>query len=124
MQVKKKGNSVRLCVGQDAEGLPVEVKMRSKGGVYQCSYTPTSSLKHTVSVSWGGVSVPNSPFRVSSQSRLPVTTASGITLLKREDRVEAQAVKERHLNQRSAGGRKTKKPLIIITTYTEQRFSC
>uniref|UniRef100_A0A3P8P935 Calponin-homology (CH) domain-containing protein n=1 Tax=Astatotilapia calliptera TaxID=8154 RepID=A0A3P8P935_ASTCA len=51
---------------QDAEGLPVEVKMRSKGdGLYSCSYTPTSSLKHTVAVSWAGVSIPKSPFRVN-----------------------------------------------------------
>lgn len=40
--------------------------MRSKGdGLYRCSYTPASSLKHTVSISWGGVSIANSPFRVS-----------------------------------------------------------
>uniref|UniRef100_A0A3Q4HHD8 Filamin B n=1 Tax=Neolamprologus brichardi TaxID=32507 RepID=A0A3Q4HHD8_NEOBR len=51
---------------QDAEGLPVEVKMRSKGdGLYSCSYTPTSSLKHTVAVSWAGVGIPKSPFRVN-----------------------------------------------------------
>uniref|UniRef100_A0A669B024 Filamin B n=1 Tax=Oreochromis niloticus TaxID=8128 RepID=A0A669B024_ORENI len=51
---------------QDAEGLPVEVKMRSKGdGLYSCSYTPTSPLKHTVAVSWAGVSIPKSPFRVN-----------------------------------------------------------
>ncbi|MEQ2194386.1 hypothetical protein XENOCAPTIV_028614, partial [Xenoophorus captivus] len=65
----------------DAEGHPVEVKMRSKGeGLYQCSYTPTSSLKHTVSVTWGGVSVPNSPFRVSSQSQLLVSTGRDVSV--------------------------------------------
>ncbi|MED6241044.1 hypothetical protein ATANTOWER_018906, partial [Ataeniobius toweri] len=60
------GKGPLKITAQDAEGHPVEVKVRSKGeGLYQCSYTPTSSLKHTVSVTWGGVSVPNSPFRVN-----------------------------------------------------------
>ncbi|KAM4583192.1 filamin B a isoform 1-T1 [Fundulus diaphanus] len=60
------GKGPLKITAQDAEGLPVEVKVRSKAeGLYQCSYTPTSSLKHTVSVTWGGVSVPNSPFRVN-----------------------------------------------------------
>ncbi|XP_061582652.1 filamin-B-like isoform X1 [Cololabis saira] len=51
---------------QDAQGLPVEAKVRSKGdGLYQCSYQPTSPLKHTVIVSWGGVGIPDSPYRVN-----------------------------------------------------------
>lgn len=46
--------------------------MRSKGeGQYSCSYTPTSALKHTVAVAWGGVSIPGSPFRVSSDPSPP-----------------------------------------------------
>lgn len=54
---------------QDADGLPVEVKVRSKGdGLYRCAYTPTSPLKHTVSVTWGGVSIADSPFRVSCRA--------------------------------------------------------
>lgn len=32
---------------------------------YACSYTPVTATKHTVAVAWGGVCVPNSPFRVS-----------------------------------------------------------
>ncbi|XP_024125017.1 filamin-B isoform X2 [Oryzias melastigma] len=60
------GKGPLKITAQDAEGLPVEVKVRSKGdGLYRCSYTPASSLKHTVSISWGGVSIANSPFRVN-----------------------------------------------------------
>ncbi|KAM6947498.1 filamin B a [Lycodopsis pacificus] len=63
---KDAGKGPLKITAQDAEGLPVEVKVRSKGeGLYSCSYTPTSSLKHTVAVTWGGVSVTNSPFRVN-----------------------------------------------------------
>ena len=29
------------------------------------SYVPRKPVKHTAMVSWGGVSIPNSPFRVS-----------------------------------------------------------
>uniref|UniRef100_A0A8C2D813 Filamin B n=1 Tax=Cyprinus carpio TaxID=7962 RepID=A0A8C2D813_CYPCA len=50
----------------DADGVPVDVKVKSKGdNVYSCSYTPTSPIKHTLAVTWGGVSVPSSPFRVN-----------------------------------------------------------
>lgn len=126
-------------VDQDAEGLPVEVKVRSKGdGLYQCSYTPTSSLKHTVSVAWGGVGVPNSPFRVSSQSQRSAHARSGVTLFRLKNRIKPestrvvssestrraervdvfQSVKHESLKE----NKKPKKPLIIIT-YTEERFS-
>uniref|UniRef100_A0A8D0AQB8 Filamin B n=1 Tax=Sander lucioperca TaxID=283035 RepID=A0A8D0AQB8_SANLU len=66
VSAKDAGKGPLRITAQDAEGLPVEVKVRSKGeGLYSCSYTPTSPLKHTVAVAWGGVSVPNSPFRVN-----------------------------------------------------------
>ncbi|XP_043979419.1 filamin-B [Gambusia affinis] len=66
VEAEDAGKGPLKITAQDAEGLPVEVKVRSKGeGLYQCCYTPASSLKHTVSVSWAGVSVPNSPFRVN-----------------------------------------------------------
>ncbi|XP_037604615.1 filamin-B [Sebastes umbrosus] len=63
---KDAGKGPLKITAVDGEGLPLEVKMNRKGdGQYACSYTPTSSLKHTVAVAWGGVSVPNSPFRVN-----------------------------------------------------------
>lgn len=126
---------------QDAEGLPVEVKVRSKGdGLYACSYTATSPLKHTLAITWGGVSIPNSPYRVSSQSQHPVTTGSDIPA-KSEDPVEAESVKvvqsellvktesnevqsepsfEEEQSKCEDVSNKSKKPLIIIK-YTEER---
>ncbi|XP_060897718.1 filamin-B isoform X2 [Labrus mixtus] len=66
VSAKDAGKGPLKISAQDAEGLPVEVKVRSKGdGLYSCSYTPASSLKHTVSVAWGGVGILNSPFRVN-----------------------------------------------------------
>ncbi|XP_061544524.1 filamin-B [Phycodurus eques] len=66
VNAKDAGNGPLKIMAQDAEGLPVEVKVRSKGeGRYSCSYTPASGLKHTLAVVWGGVSVPGSPFRVN-----------------------------------------------------------
>ncbi|XP_029912441.1 filamin-B [Myripristis murdjan] len=50
---------------QSAEGKPVSVEVKSEEpGLHSCFYTPTSPLKHTFFVTWGGVSVPGSPFRV------------------------------------------------------------
>lgn len=125
--------------------------MRSKGeGLYSCSYTPARPLKHTVAVAWGGVGVPNSPFRVSSQSQHPVTTGRDVrprsgdlfeakcaTVVEREPlpktksaRVVVQSeanVSERSIKMakpKAADARsKSKKPLIIITTYTEKRYN-
>ncbi|KAI1890363.1 hypothetical protein AGOR_G00152960 [Albula goreensis] len=56
---------LKICA-QAAEGDRVDVKVKNKGdGTYACSYTPTTPAKHTVTVAWGRVSVPNSPFRVN-----------------------------------------------------------
>lgn len=54
---------------QDNEGCPVEAVVKDNGnGTYSCSYVPRKPVKHTAMVSWGGVSVPSSPFRVSLPS--------------------------------------------------------
>uniref|UniRef100_A0A2I3G7S7 Filamin A n=1 Tax=Nomascus leucogenys TaxID=61853 RepID=A0A2I3G7S7_NOMLE len=51
---------------QDNEGCPVEALVKDNGnGTYSCSYVPRKPVKHTAMVSWGGVSIPNSPFRVN-----------------------------------------------------------
>ncbi|KAM3914878.1 filamin-B isoform 2-T2 [Leptodactylus fuscus] len=53
-------------LAQDVEGNPVDINTRSKpDGTYVCSYNPVKPIKHTIAVTWGGVSVPNSPFRVN-----------------------------------------------------------
>nr|XP_020466872.1 filamin-B isoform X2 [Monopterus albus] len=66
VSAKDAGKGPLKIAAQDVEGRPLEVKVKSKGdGLYSCSYTPTSPLKHTVAVAWGGVGIPNSPFRVN-----------------------------------------------------------
>lgn len=139
-----------FSVCQDGDGHPVEVKVKSKGdGLYSCSYTPTSPLKHTLAVAWGGVGIPKSPFRVSSQSLHPVT-AGNVSLLKPEDPVKrvsaniiqsdalvkAEYVKVVQTESTVPEGEfekvqpkytnlsgKTKKPIIIITTSVEERYN-
>ncbi|XP_061114993.1 filamin-A-like isoform X2 [Conger conger] len=50
---------------QDGQGEPVDVQVKDNGNrTYSCSYTPCQPLKHTVMVSWGGVNIPDSPYRV------------------------------------------------------------
>ncbi|KAM4612801.1 filamin B a [Polymixia lowei] len=65
VNAKDAGEGPLKITAQDADGHPVDVKVKSKGEVFSCSYTPTSPLKHTVAITWGGTSVPNSPFRVN-----------------------------------------------------------
>ncbi|KAM6306964.1 LOW QUALITY PROTEIN: filamin-C-like [Podargus strigoides] len=50
---------------QNAEGVPIDIKVKDKGdGTYHCIYVPTKAIKHTIIVTWGGVTTPHSPFRV------------------------------------------------------------
>lgn len=119
----------------------MEVKVKSKGdGVYACSYTPASPLKHTLAITWGGVSIPKSPFRVSSQSQPVVETGSFvlsesktqtkvIEVKHSENELKAEKIKvaqseQTHLSQTTYNieSQKTKKPLIVIITYTEERL--
>lgn len=51
----------------DADYNPVDVLVRdNKDGTYWCRYMPKKNSKHTIIVSYGGVNVPNSPFRVGA----------------------------------------------------------
>ncbi|XP_061470231.1 filamin-A isoform X1 [Rhineura floridana] len=63
----KSGGKAPLKVQvQDSEGSPVDVSVKDNGnGTYSCSYLPKKPVKHTTMVSWGGVNIPNSPYRVN-----------------------------------------------------------
>ncbi|XP_032809983.2 filamin-C-like [Petromyzon marinus] len=51
---------------QDVEGQPVAVQVAERpGGIYECCYTPEKPIKHTIIVTWAGVNIPDSPFRVT-----------------------------------------------------------
>ena len=39
----------------------------NKDGTYSCRYMPKRNVRHTILVSYGGVGVPDSPFRVAVQ---------------------------------------------------------
>uniref|UniRef100_A0A8C2H7H1 Filamin B n=1 Tax=Cyprinus carpio TaxID=7962 RepID=A0A8C2H7H1_CYPCA len=95
----------------DADGVPVDVKVKSKGdNVYSCSYTPTSPIKHTLAVTWGGVSVPSSPFRVRP------TETEGKTII--TNTKETSTVSTNTLTKADALNTSTAKykPVIIRTT--------
>ncbi|XP_068442134.1 filamin-C-like isoform X3 [Clinocottus analis] len=50
---------------QDAEGFPIDVQVTESGdSTFLCVYVPTKAIKHTIIITWGQVSAPNSPFRV------------------------------------------------------------
>ncbi|XP_066504550.1 filamin-C isoform X2 [Hoplias malabaricus] len=59
------GKGALKIYAQDAEGCVIDIQITDKGdGTYVCVYVPTKPIKHTIIISWGGVNVPNSPFRV------------------------------------------------------------
>ncbi|KAM9443530.1 filamin B a isoform 2-T2 [Clarias gariepinus] len=65
VEAKDAGKGPLKILARNADGEPIDVKVKNKGdGVYSCSYTPTSAIKHTVAVTWGGINIANSPFRV------------------------------------------------------------
>uniref|UniRef100_A0A0B7BJW7 Calponin-homology (CH) domain-containing protein n=1 Tax=Arion vulgaris TaxID=1028688 RepID=A0A0B7BJW7_9EUPU len=49
----------------DVDYNPVEVLVQdNNNGTYNCRYTPTRNVKHTVTITFGGVIIPKAPFRV------------------------------------------------------------
>uniref|UniRef100_A0A8C4T6N6 Filamin A n=1 Tax=Erpetoichthys calabaricus TaxID=27687 RepID=A0A8C4T6N6_ERPCA len=66
VDAKQGGKAPLKIQAQDGEGNPVDVQVKDNGnGTYSCSYTPRKPLKHTAMVSWGGVNIPDSPFRMN-----------------------------------------------------------
>uniref|UniRef100_A0A673Y6E7 Filamin A n=1 Tax=Salmo trutta TaxID=8032 RepID=A0A673Y6E7_SALTR len=62
----KQGGNAALKILAQVRGTPVDVQVKNNGnGTYTCSYTPKKPLKHTVMASWGGVNIPDSPFRMT-----------------------------------------------------------
>ncbi len=51
------------CIDSDFQKLDVSVK-NNGNGTYTCRYTPTYPNKHTIIVAYGGVAIPNCPYRV------------------------------------------------------------
>ncbi|XP_013789840.1 filamin-A-like [Limulus polyphemus] len=66
IDTRKAGNPAPLDVSVLDENLkPVDVKVQdNKDGTYKCTYRPTMKNKHTIQINYGGVAIPNSPFRV------------------------------------------------------------
>ncbi|XP_056278637.1 filamin-A isoform X2 [Pseudoliparis swirei] len=66
VDAKQGGKAPLKIAAQDGEGAPVEVQVKDNGnGTYACCYTPRKPVKHTAMVSWGGVNIPDSPFRMN-----------------------------------------------------------
>ncbi|XP_029292513.1 filamin-A isoform X5 [Cottoperca gobio] len=66
VDAKQGGKAPLKIVAQDGEGTPVDVQVKDNGnGTYACTYTPRKPVKHTAMVSWGGVNIPESPFRMN-----------------------------------------------------------
>uniref|UniRef100_A0A8C9Z4G8 Filamin A n=1 Tax=Sander lucioperca TaxID=283035 RepID=A0A8C9Z4G8_SANLU len=66
VDAKQGGKAPLKIVAQDVEGTPVDVQVKDNGnGTYACTYTPRKPVKHTAMVSWGGVNIPDSPFRMN-----------------------------------------------------------
>ena len=79
VDTRRAGKAQVHVAALDADCNAVEVITKdNKDGTYSCRYMPKKNIKHTVIVSYGGVAVPNSPFRVSGRALcriklLPVT---------------------------------------------------
>uniref|UniRef100_UPI0037E9722E filamin-A isoform X3 n=1 Tax=Semicossyphus pulcher TaxID=241346 RepID=UPI0037E9722E len=66
VDAKQGGKAPLKILAQDGEGSPVDVQVKDNGnGTYACTYTPRKPVKHTAMVSWGGVNIPDSPFRMN-----------------------------------------------------------
>ena len=52
------------CMDVDYKAVEVQVK-DNRDGTYACRYMATRNVKHTITITFGGVTIPKSPFRVS-----------------------------------------------------------
>lgn len=69
VDARRAGQAPLHIAAMDADYNPVEVIVRdNKDGTFYCRYMPLRNVRHTIIISYGGVTVPNSPFRVSSKS--------------------------------------------------------
>ncbi|KAL8615195.1 hypothetical protein ACOMHN_029211 [Nucella lapillus] len=65
VDTKLAGKAALNITCMDVDYKPVEVQVKdNKDGTFSCRYMPTKSCKYTVTITYGGVNVPNSPFRV------------------------------------------------------------
>lgn len=51
------------CFDVTGQSIPVQIR-DNNDATYSCRYTPKVQGKHTVVVSYGGVNIPESPFKV------------------------------------------------------------
>lgn len=69
MDARAAGKAPLKTTCLDADANPVEVIIKDNhDGTYHCRYMPRRSCKHTITITWGAVSIPKAPFRVSSFS--------------------------------------------------------
>ena len=47
----------------------LDVRVVKENDLYQCTYTPTDAVKHSVIVTYGHVTVPRAPFKVGHTHR-------------------------------------------------------
>ncbi|KAG2460230.1 filamin-C isoform X4 [Polypterus senegalus] len=60
------GKAELKIYAQDAEGFPIDIEIKDNGdNTFFCVYVPTKPIKHTIIITWGGVNIPKSPFRVN-----------------------------------------------------------
>lgn len=66
VDTRQAGHAPLHIAAMDADYNPVEVVIKdNKDGTFSCRYMPKKNVKHTVIISYGGINIPNSPFRVS-----------------------------------------------------------
>ncbi|XP_076078682.1 filamin-C-like isoform X15 [Mytilus galloprovincialis] len=66
VDARKAGKAALKIVCEDDQHKPINVEVvDKKNGTYTCKYMPKKMSKHTVTITWGGVQIPNSPFRVN-----------------------------------------------------------
>jgi len=68
VDTRRAGRAPLHIAAMDAEYNPVDVIVKdNKDGTFFCRYMPKRNVKHTIIISYGGVSIPNSPYRVYVQ---------------------------------------------------------
>jgi len=68
VDASKAGGTAPLHItALDVDSKPVEVTITdNKNGTYSCRYLPTRSVKYTITITYGGIGIANSPYEVTN----------------------------------------------------------
>ena len=86
VDTRKAGKAPLKITCEDDQHKPVNVEIvDKKNGTFACKYMPKKQCKHTVTITYGGVQIPKSPFKVNLTQTEKVKHSSLLSVVFRDN---------------------------------------